>query len=173
MSDPSILTLQLDHRSVPIEVLRDFVRSQAELTSLREIAEDSGVGRSTVHKFASAGTTPHPRVRRLLALWYLRLRSGMNDTELIRPYLSALTILVAEVPAATLQEAVAYILNGLEQAYVAGEESAPRWVGIVRLRVARDLWCLFSSRADRASPTIPNARPCCSLPPLHARRDRG
>jgi hypothetical protein len=46
----------MDHRTVPVEVLREFARSQVELSSIRLVAEDAGVGRSTVHKFISAGT---------------------------------------------------------------------------------------------------------------------
>lgn len=51
---------RMDHRTVPLEVLREFARSYAELTSLRTVAEDAGVGRSTVHSFITTEkhTTP-------------------------------------------------------------------------------------------------------------------
>jgi hypothetical protein len=88
VSDLFLSMGETDHRSVPLDVLRDFARSEAELTSIRLAAEDAGVGRATPHKFITAGTKPHLRVRRLLALWYLRRLPGVHDAELVRPYVS-------------------------------------------------------------------------------------
>jgi hypothetical protein len=127
----------VDHRAVPLEVLREFARSEVELTSIRAVAEDAGVGRSTVHKFVAAGTMPHPRIRRLLALWYLRRVAGVNETELVRPYVAALEVLVADVPAPSRGQALSAMLDDIERGYsVAGEES-PRWVKVLRARLAR------------------------------------
>lgn len=127
----------MDHRKVPLEVLREFVRSQTELSSIRLVAEDAGVSRSTVHKFINAGTTPHPRVRRLLALWYLRQVSGFDEMELIRPYVSALEILCGEVPEPTRGPTMLAVMADVEHAYTQSEEEAPRWVKILRTRLAR------------------------------------
>jgi hypothetical protein len=127
----------MDHRTVPLEVLREFARSQAELSSIRLVAEDAGVGRSTLHKFITASTTPHPRVRRLLALWYLRRLSGVDEMELIRPYVSALEILIADVPSTSRGRVTTDVLDSVDRGYaVAGEES-PRWVKVLRTRLSR------------------------------------
>ncbi len=127
----------MDHRTVPLEVLREFARSQAELSSIRHVAEDAGVGRSTVHKFITAGTTPHPRVRRLLALWYLRRLSGVDELELVRPYVSALKILFGDVPESSRGRAMLAVLDDVEHAYTAAEEEPPPWVEVLRTRLAR------------------------------------
>jgi hypothetical protein len=127
----------MDHRAVPLEVLRDFARSHAELSSIRLVAEDAGVGRSTRHKFITAGTTPHPRVRRLLALWYLRRVSGIDETELVRPYVAALEVLIADVPGPSRGCVASGVLDDVDRGYaVAGEES-PRWVKVLRTRLSR------------------------------------
>src|SRR5688500_4392342 len=94
-----------DHRAVPLAVLRDFARSMAELSSIRLVAEDAGVGRSTLHTFITDGTTPHPRIRRLLALWYLRRQSGLDEIELLRPYVAALDVLLADTPGDVWEDA--------------------------------------------------------------------
>jgi hypothetical protein len=127
----------MDHRTVPLEVLREFVRSQTELSSIRLVAEDAGVNRSTVHKFITAGTTPHPRVRRLLALWYLRRLSGFDEMELIRPYVSALEVLCGDVPGPSRGRTMLAVLDDVEQAYANAGEEAPRWVNALRTRLAR------------------------------------
>ena len=127
----------MDHRSVPVEVLREFARSQAELSSIRMIADDAGVGRSTLHKFITAGTTPHPRVRRLLALWYLRRMSGLDELELIRPYVAALDVLFGDVPDPARARATRGVLDNVDRAYAELGEASPRWVEVLRTRMTR------------------------------------
>lgn len=127
----------MDHRLVPLEVLREFARSHAELTSIRLVAEDAGVGRSTLHKFITAGTTPHPRVRRLLALWYLRRVAGIDELELVRPYVTALDVLVADVPAPTRGRVTLDVLDDVDRGYAEAGEEPPRWVQVLRTRIAR------------------------------------
>ena len=127
----------MDHRTVPLEVLREFARSQAELSSIRHVAEDAGVGRSTVHKFISAGTMPHPRVRRLLALWYLRRVSGVDELELIRPYTSALEVVFGDLPEPFRGRVTLAVLDNVDRAYGEAGEETPRWVKALRTRLAR------------------------------------
>jgi hypothetical protein len=129
--------LWTDHRSVPLEVLRDFARSQSEITSIRLVAEDAGVGRSTLHKFITAGTMPHPRVRRLLALWYLQRLEGVDELELVRPYLAALAILLLDVPDSSLKDVRLAVLDRIEQGFTDVGEEAPRWVTVLRGRLSR------------------------------------
>jgi hypothetical protein len=127
----------MDHRTVPVEVLREFARSQAELSSIRLVAEDAGVGRSTLHKFITAGTMPHPRVRRLLALWYLRRLEGVDEMELVRPYVSALETLVGDVPEPSRGRVTTDVLDSVDRGYSASGEETPRWVHALRTRLSR------------------------------------
>jgi hypothetical protein len=127
----------MDYRSVPVEVLREFARTQSELSSIRTIAEDAGVGRSTLHKFITAGTTPHPRVRRLLALWYLRRMSGLDELELVRPYVAALDVLFGDVPDPARVRATRGVLDSVERAYAEIGEESPRWIEVLRTRLTR------------------------------------
>ncbi|MBW3572578.1 MAG: hypothetical protein KY467_15860 [Gemmatimonadetes bacterium] len=133
MTAPSVAEVT-DHRTVPLEVLREFARSEAERTSLRHAAEDAGVGRSTIHKFIMGGTTPHPRVRRLLALWYLRRMQGVDEVELIRPYAAALDVLLAQVPATTVQRVTLGVLASIRDGIAAEGEDPPRWLDVLRRR---------------------------------------
>lgn len=126
-----------DHRIVPPEVLREFTRSQAELTSLRVVAEDAGVNRSTLHRLITADTVPHPRVRRLLGLWYLRRLEGVDEVELVRPYTAALDVLMGDVPESSRERVVMDVLDGVGRGYSTAGEEPPRWIHVLRTRVAR------------------------------------
>jgi len=117
--------------------VRDFARSQAELTSLRVVAEDAGVGRSTLHKFINAGTMPHPRIRRLLGLWYLRRLEGVDEVELVRPYTAALDILMGDMPERSRERVVVDVLDGLSRGFSTAGEEPPRWIQVLRTRMAR------------------------------------
>ena len=122
---------------VPVEVLREFARHQAELSSIRLVAEDAVVGRSTLHKFINAGTMPHPRVRRLLALWYLRRLNGIEETVLVHPYRSALDTLIADLPEPLRTSATIAVLDTLERVHADAGEETPRWIPALRTRLAR------------------------------------
>ena len=125
----------MDHRAVPLEVVREFARTRTELSSIRLVAEDAGVGRSTLHKFIAAGTMPHPRVRRLLALWYLRRLEGVDEMELVRPFASALGILLGDVPGTSQERVRLSILDSIEEGCTAVGEEGPRWVAVLRARL--------------------------------------
>ena len=120
-----------DYRSVPLEVLRDFVRAHAELTSIRAVAGEVGVGRTTLHSFLNEETTPHPRVRRLLGLWYLTKVNEAPDIDVIRPYAAALSILVSSLPEDERGAATALMVESLAAIY-AGREEQPRWMELLR-----------------------------------------
>lgn len=121
----------MDHRAVPLEVLRDFVRSQTELSSIRQVAAEVGLGRTTLHSFVNGETNPHPRVRRVLALWYLQELEQAPDIDVARPYVSALEILLADVPDEKKREAQQRLLEFLAQTHEAGG-AAPRWLELLR-----------------------------------------
>jgi hypothetical protein len=127
----------MDHRQIPLEVLREFVRSVAEQSSIRAVAEDAGVGRQTVFKFISRGSTPHPRIRRLLGLWYLRRLAGLDEMELLRPYFAALDVLLSDLTEPWRTVTTLYVLVGVERGYDDAGGPPPRWATVLRGRLAR------------------------------------
>ena len=76
-------------RAIPLEAMRTFALTEAGRTSLRVLAERVGVGRTTLRGFLYDGRKPHPRVRRLLALWYVR-EAGAVEVDACERLLSAL-----------------------------------------------------------------------------------
>lgn len=118
-----------DHRSIPLDVLREFVRSQAEITSVRAVAQTVGVGRTTLHNFLYEGTTPHPRIRRLLGLWYIAEHNKPPDFEVVRPYVSALSILVSTLPTDQQGTARALLVDDLCALH---GEPLPRWLQLLK-----------------------------------------
>lgn len=105
-------------RAVPLDTLRAYVLTVSERSSLRAVAERSGIGRTTVLAFLN-GTRPHPRIRRLLALWYLRETGGTQvDTD-------ACEVLLSALPADRRGQAVAELdafVRELHRAYGGGAE---------------------------------------------------
>lgn len=121
-----------DHRSVPLEVLRDFVRSQAELTSLRAFASQVGIGRTTLHGFANGETiTPHPRVRRILGLCYLESLTAARDIGAAHPHADALRLLLTGLPEAQRQPTAQSIRLDLQAGYEAAGQPLPKWLELL------------------------------------------
>lgn len=116
-----------DHRSIPLAVLREFYRDQVELSSLRAVADRAGVGRTTLHNFLNEGTTPQPRVRRLLGLWYL---AQQNEADAVQPYVSALAILLSGIPTAEQDAASALLVDALVSIY-RDRAPVPRWLELL------------------------------------------
>jgi hypothetical protein len=122
-------------RDVPIEAVRELARDRAEQSSLRHLAPEIGLGHSTLHNFLN-GAAPHPRVRRLLGIWYLRQTGAAQaDDETVRPYASALDILLAGVPAAAREHATRDVLDVLERGY-APTGKTPDWITALRDRAS-------------------------------------
>jgi hypothetical protein len=80
---------------------------------------------------------PHPRVRRLLARGCLRQMEGVDELERVRPYLSALAILLLDVPDSSLKDVRLAVLDRIEQGFADAGEEAPRWVTVLRGRLSR------------------------------------
>lgn len=80
---------------------------------------------------------PHPRIRRLLALWYLRRLEGVNEVELVRPYVAALDVLVQNLPEPWRTRAAAGALDRIEQTHTDAGEEPPSWLVTLRERIAR------------------------------------
>ena len=127
----------MDHRTIPIEVLRDFARSAAEQSNIRLVSEDAGISRSCLHRFVSAGTMPHPRVRRMLGLWYIRRLAGVNEIDFLRPYFAALDVLLSDATDAVREDVTLDVLKAVETRFGEAGEPAPHWVGVMRDRVTR------------------------------------
>lgn len=121
-----------DYRNVPIEVLRDFTRTQTEITSIRSVADEVGLGRSTLHKFILGRTNPQPRVRRLLGLWYLQKVEQAHDIDVARPYAAALQILLSEIPQERRHAAEQEVLHALAQTHSESGAGEPRWLELLR-----------------------------------------
>lgn len=103
--------------AVPIEVLRDFARAESERTSVRAVANEIGIGRTTFQNFVSHDTSPHPRIKRRLTLWYLE-RSARREREPASGSLThALVVLAADLPMSSRDHVRAAIASVLTSVY--------------------------------------------------------
>ncbi len=123
-----------DHRAVPLEAVRELARDESERTSLRQVAAASGVGRTTLHKFLSGETSPHPRIRRLLALWYLRERSAVMDAAVIAAYAGAVELLLGALTAESRRKAWGELIDALESLYESSGVALPAGLAALRER---------------------------------------
>lgn len=115
-------------RAVDVDAMREWYQEQVERTSIRQVAKLCGIGRSSLHNFLN-GASPHPRLRRLLAKYYLEQRSdGMQDV------LDALAVLISGIEGEDRGRLQHAIVGLVEQAYCARGAEPPRW--IVQLREA-------------------------------------
>lgn len=62
-------------RGVPLDTLREWYADQVEQQTIRAVAEESGINSSALRSFLQ-GKNPHPRVRRSLAIYFVRV-SGL------------------------------------------------------------------------------------------------
>lgn len=125
----------MDHRSVPLDVLREFARDESERTSLRQVAANLGLGRTTLQKFINAETTPHPRIRRQIALWYLASRDQARSPEPepdVDAAQAALQVLVGDLPEEYREGAIRQLITRIEQLYASQGIPAPGWGAALR-----------------------------------------
>lgn len=127
------MTTSFNPRDVPIDAVRELARDHAERTSLRQLAPEIGLGHSTLHNFLN-GAAPHPRVRRLLGLWYLRVTGGSAEDFSLRPYAAALDALLAGVPQTARGRAAEDVLDVLERGYRGNGVETPPWLSALRAR---------------------------------------
>ncbi|HEX6369793.1 MAG TPA: hypothetical protein VF006_12815 [Longimicrobium sp.] len=92
---------------------------------------------TTLHSFVSSETTPHPRIRRVIALWYLDWQQTAPDMDLVRPYAAALDMLTEGMPERQREGALEIVLDGLELGFGGDGESPPRWVEALRFVTRR------------------------------------
>jgi hypothetical protein len=121
----------MNPRDVPIDDVRELARDRAEQSSLRHLAPEIGLGHSTLHNFLN-GAAPHPRVRRLLGMWYLRETGAAGgEEESLRPYAAAVEVLLGGVPASARGRATADLLEVLDRGY---GSKKPSWLQALRAR---------------------------------------
>lgn len=89
------------------------------------------LSRTTLHAFINGDTTPHPRVRRVLALWYLQKLEQAPDIDVARPYVAALDILLSEVPEEKRRNAQQELIEVLTETHQAAG-APPRWLELLR-----------------------------------------
>jgi hypothetical protein len=127
------MATSINPRDVPLDDIRELARDRAEQSSLRHLAPVIGLGHSTLHNFLN-GAAPHPRVRRLLGLWYLRETGAEGaEEEVVRPFASALDILLSGVPPESRSQAMDEVLDVLERGY-APTGKLPSWLTALRDR---------------------------------------
>ena len=107
------------YRRIPVDVLREFYIDQVELSSLSQLAARAGLGKTTLQSFV-AGAKPHPRTRRILALYYLAAQD-------VGPREDALDVLTAGDR--RLKDAV---LSAIEAYHQRGGHPVPSWVDVLK-----------------------------------------
>ena len=126
------MTQQIHPLDVPIAAVRDLAREHAERSSLRLLAPEIGLGHTTLHNFLG-GAAPHPRVRRLLGLWYLRVTGSPEDK--LHPYVAALDVLLEDVHESARARARLTLLACVsDHVYGASGGEAPDWLAALRAR---------------------------------------
>lgn len=130
------MATSINPRDVPLDAIRELARDRAELASLRHVAPVIGLGHSTLHNFLT-GAAPHPRVRRLLGLWYLRETGAEGAEEVaLRPYASSLDTLLGEMPESARAGTAGEVLDVLGRAYAASGAIYPAWLQALREQIS-------------------------------------
>ena len=112
--------------AIPVETLREFIRDKMSERSIRRVADEIGIGRSTLNKVVLGRTVPQPRVRRAFALWYLRETGG------VQVYADACNALLAGFPAQMREQAGPLLLDSLRTLYASLGVEPPRWIGLLK-----------------------------------------
>jgi AcrR family transcriptional regulator len=123
------------YRTVPLYTIRKLAQDETDRTSIRRVAKDAGLRKSTLHNFVAGKTIPHPRVRRLLALWYLRRRDELAEEEAVRPYVEALGMVIAGMPDEVQAGTSGWVLDILEH-YATMSGGRTRMLCVLRGRCA-------------------------------------
>lgn len=120
-----------NRREVPIETVRELARHRSEQHSLRYVADEIGVGLSTLHNFVK-GAMPHPRIRQKLAEWYVRELGKGGDAYPDAAYASAVQVLVAGLPADGRKDAAEDVVTLVEALHSKHGLPKPPWLERLR-----------------------------------------
>jgi DNA repair protein RadC len=114
--------------AVPLEELRAFITERTDRTSIRAVAASLGLGHSTLALFVNGKTKrPHPRLRRPLALWYLR------ETANLPLYQTAVDTLVGGIDDPIARSRIeAEVLTVLAARYEKAGLPLPAWLKRMR-----------------------------------------
>lgn len=114
MRDPDVIAERVRNA-------REYMRDQAEQSSIRVLAGLVGVNPSTLHSFLS-GATPHPPLRRKLLAWYAEQVDG--DPGGVQ---AALDMLLLPIPEEERAGAKADVLGALAIVYRSRGVEPPGW----------------------------------------------
>jgi DNA repair protein RadC len=122
--EPAALPSREEWRGVPLDELRERLTDRIEESSLRSVARSAGVGRTTLFQFVHGLTErPHIRVRRLLALWYLKDQKRPDE------HVVALRGMLAGITDPALNRAAeASLLGAIAELYGQAGVPIPAWV---------------------------------------------
>jgi len=121
----------MNRRELPIEAVRELARDRSERSSIRHLADKMGLGHSTLHNFIR-GATPHPRIRRTLAEWYVREIGSGGDEYPDVAYASAVQVLVAGLPDAARPDAAGDVISLLQRLHEQHGLPQPGWLERLR-----------------------------------------
>lgn len=130
--------MDIDYRRVPLATLREYARDRAEQSSLRQIASDIGVGRGTLQNFVRGETSPHPRVKRLVALWYLNERVREAEAATMDPFEAALEVMVGALPETRKRQAGITVVEIVERVHALLGVPLPPGLAELRRRLTSD-----------------------------------
>jgi predicted transcriptional regulator len=111
---------------ISVDALRAYVRERSASTSIRAVAQQIGVGHSTLYKFIG-GSTPRARVRARLLAWYVRERRGREPAQV-----AAARALLSDLPRLEKTRAVGVLADSLEYIYATARQPSPGWLVLVR-----------------------------------------
>jgi transcriptional regulator with XRE-family HTH domain len=111
-------------RAVALEDLRAFLADQVEMSSERIVAMETGVSRTALGKFIRGETNPHPRIRRLVAQYYI-VANRREEEENLEKRRAALADLFPGVP----ETAIVAVLGEI---YTEHGMTLPYWMARLR-----------------------------------------
>jgi hypothetical protein len=116
----------------PVGALRESVRRAVAATSLRAVADQVGITHRGLALFLE-GSKPRPGTVRKLTAWYL---TRPRDVEEVTTDLAeaAMAVLLAEVPASTIDRAVRDVAACVRQICEQAGAPPPSWIGAVLAR---------------------------------------
>lgn len=116
-----------DTQAVDLEELRRFARERCKYVSLRAMAMEVGIGRTTFHKFIAGDTSPQPPIRHRLHVWYHAHANGEAARKV-----RAVAEVLDGLPHALLHIGADKILDVVEEAHRNANVAVPAWILFAR-----------------------------------------
>ena len=119
-------------RAALVERVRAWVEVRLQETSLRDLADETGIAKSTIDKFVRGNTVPDNRTWPKLRLWYLQdrqaRRASMHDPESMA--LLFLTTL-ENIPARARTSAIRSMVDYLRMLHREASAPEPEWLDVL------------------------------------------